>query len=57
MQTMPVTRGSVSGGLSDVWWVLVCLGFRGLRCVTFSTTEAEYVALAGVVKDALLHEL
>ena len=46
-------RRSVSGGL------MVCRGvcvswFSRQKCVTLSTTEAEYVALADVIKEALL---
>lgn len=35
-------------------WVLVCLGFsRTQKCVTLSTMEAEYVALADITKEVL----
>ena len=32
---------------------LVCLGSRGHRNVSLSTMEAEYVALADVIKEVL----
>ena len=46
-------RRSVSGGL--VMCRVACVSWfsRTQKCVTLSTTEAEYVALADVMKDAL----
>ena len=49
-------RRSVSGGL--VMGEGACLSWfsRNHKCVTLSTTEAEYVALADVIKEILFFE-
>ena len=46
-------RRSVSGGLVMCGGACVSWFSRTQKCVTLSTTEAEYVALADVVKEVL----
>lgn len=47
-------RKSVSGGLVMCGGACVSLFSRTKKCVTPSTTEAEYVTLVDVVKEVLL---
>ena len=46
-------RRSVSGGAIMFAGACVCWFSRPQKCVTFSTTEAEYVALADTIKEAM----
>ena len=46
-------RRSVSGGAVMCAGASVCWFSRTQKCVTLSTTEAEYVALGDTVKDAM----
>ena len=46
-------RRSVSGGAIMCAGACVCWFLRTHTCVTFSTTEAEYVALADTIKKAM----
>ena len=47
-------RRSVSGGVIMRAGACVCWFSRTQKCVTLSTTEAEYVALADTIKEAML---
>ena len=46
-------RRSVSGGLIMCGCACVCWFSRTQKCVTLSTTEAEYVAMAETMKEVL----
>ena len=46
-------RRSVSGGAIMCAGACVCWFSRTQKCVTLSTTEAEYVALADTIKEAM----
>ena len=46
-------RRSVSGGATVCAGACVCWFSRTQKCVTLSTTEAEYVALADTIKEAM----
>ena len=46
-------RGSVSGGAIVCGGASVCWFSRTQKCVTLSTSEAEYVALRGAVNELL----
>ena len=46
-------RRSVSGGVVMCAGACVCWFSRTQKCVTLSTTEAEYVALADTIKEAI----
>ena len=46
----PNDRRSVSGGLVMCEGAYVSSFSKTQKCVTLSTTEAEYVALAGAIK-------
>ena len=46
-------RRSVSGGAVMYGGTCVCWYYRAQRCVTRSTTEAEYVVLGEAVKELL----
>ena len=47
------TARSVSGGAIMCAGACVCWFSRTQKCVTLSTTEAEYVALADTIKEAM----
>ena len=47
-------RRSVSGGAVMCAGACVCWLSRTQKCVTLSTTEAEYVALADTIKEVIL---
>ena len=46
-------RRSISGGAVMCAGACVCWFSRTQKCVTLSTTEAEYVALADTIKEAM----
>ena len=48
-----IYRRSVSGGVVMCAEACVCLFSRTQKCVTLSTTEAEYVALADTIKEVI----
>ena len=50
------TARSVSGGAIMCAGACVCWFSRSQKCVTLSTTEAEYVALADTIKEAMFFE-
>ena len=49
----PADKRSVSGGAAMCAGACVCWFSRTPKCVTLSTNEAEYVALADTVKEAM----
>ena len=51
--SMATVRRSVSGGLIMYGGASVCWFSRTQKCVTLSTSEAEYVALEDAVKELL----
>ena len=50
-------RRSVSGGAIMCGSACVCWLFRTQKCVTLSTSEAEYVALGDAVKELFLRQI
>ena len=48
-------RRSVSGGAVMCAGACVCWFSRTQKCVTLSTTEAEHVALADTIKEAMFY--
>ena len=53
MLVKPLTGGQRLVGLLCVRRACVCWFSRTQKCVTLSTTEAEYVALADTIKEAM----
>ena len=49
-------RRSVSGGIVMCGGAAVSWFSRTQKCVTLSTSEAEYVAMADSIKEALFYE-